>query len=61
MDDSSGGTAPDGVYGVWCDPKGHMNNPRWLSTDSMNYEAAIALADKMNRANKQWHYYAKPI
>lgn len=54
-------TAPEGFYGVWCEPRGHMNTPRWITDKPSSYEEAIAIADQMNRANKQWHYYAKPI
>ena len=53
---------PEGLYGVWCEPKGHMNNPQWLASfDPVSYEVAIVEADRMNRLNKLWHYYAKPI
>lgn len=52
---------PDGSYGVWCEPKGHLHNPQWITKSPISYEEAVALADLMNRANKAWHYYAKPI
>ena len=53
--------APDGLYGVFCEPKGHMHDPRWVSSNPKSYEAAVAEADFMNRSNHSWHYYAKPI
>jgi hypothetical protein len=53
--------APEGLYGVFCEPKGHMHDPRWTSSEPKPYEAAIAEADLMNRSNHAWHYYAKPI
>lgn len=53
--------APAGLYGVFCEPKGHMHDPRWISSEPKPYEAAVAEADYMNRSNHQWHYYAKPI
>ena len=52
---------PAGEYGVWCVPKGHINDPRWLDHKPLTYEAACAEADRMNRTNLQWHYYAYPI
>lgn len=55
------GTPPSGTYGVWAEPRGHMNNPRWITLDPMTYDEAIEKSDFMNRANKLWHYYAKPI
>ena len=61
MNNSEFGTSPEGDYGIYCEPKGHSNNPRWLSDKHMTYDEAINKADEMNRVNKQWHYYAKPI
>jgi len=52
---------PSGMYGVWCEPNGHHNDPRWLSREPSTYEVAVLLADKMNRRNKMWNYHAKPI
>ncbi len=54
-------TPPEGLYGVWSEPMGHLGNPRWITSLPLSYEPAIALADQMNRANKKWHYYAKPV
>lgn len=53
--------APSGLYGVFCEPKGHMGDPRWTSSEPKSYEAAVVEADFMNRSNHSWHYYAKPI
>ena len=53
--------APEGLYGVFCEPKGHMHDPRWVSSEPKPYEAAVSEADFMNRSNHSWHYYAKPI
>lgn len=58
-----------GLYGIFCEPKGSaynevcssMRNPQWISTSKLSYEEAIKKADEMNRANKEWHYYAKPL
>jgi hypothetical protein len=52
---------PGGMYGVWCEPKGHMHDPRWLSAEPSTYEAAVLLADRMNRLNNKWNYSAKWI
>lgn len=52
---------PQGLYGVWCEPRGHLQNPRWLDQKPLNYEEAAKLADQMCRANKEWHYSAKPV
>lgn len=54
-------TAPEGEYGIFCEPLGHFGNPGWMSERPMNYEEAVKEADFMCRANKFWHYYAKPI
>ena len=55
-------TIPKGFYGVFCEPKGHMHDPRWLNIDKpISYEEAVLEADFMNRSNHAWHYYAKPI
>lgn len=54
--------APDGLYGIFCEPKGNKNrNSTWLNINPTSYDVAIAQADFMNRSNKEWHYYAKPI
>lgn len=55
------GSPPKGLYGVFCEPLGHKSEPRWTHTESGSYESAVAEADRMNRVNKYWHYYAKPI
>jgi hypothetical protein len=55
-----GDPPPEGVYGVWSEPKGHINQPGWIRGE-MTYEEAIVVADCMNRANSQWHYTAKPV
>lgn len=54
---------PQGMYRVWCDPRRQDSSlcGRWLSNPAMPYEEAIKVADKMNRANHLWHYYAKPV
>lgn len=53
--------APEGEYGVFCEPLGHKGDPCWTSSPKCTYEEAIKEADFMNRANHAWHYYAKPI
>jgi hypothetical protein len=54
--------APSGSYGVFCEPLGHMGDPKWSGKRvPMTYEEATKEADFMCRANNQWHYYAKPI
>jgi hypothetical protein len=52
---------PEGLYGVWCEPRGHLDNPCWLGRKPMPYEEAIKEADRMCRNNHAWHYYAKPV
>lgn len=52
---------PSGMYGIWCEPKGHMQDPRWLSATPQPYEDALRLADRMNRLNTLWNYHAKPL
>jgi hypothetical protein len=53
--------APLGLYGVFCEPVGHKNNPCWTNSPPKSYEEAVKEADFMNRSNPAWHYYAKPI
>jgi hypothetical protein len=52
---------PDGIYGVWCEPKGHAHDPRWFASKETSYEEAAKEADNMNRANQSWHYSARWI
>lgn len=53
---------PEGLYAVWCEPIGHISNPRWLEDgQSHPYEIAVRLADLMNKANQQWHYSTKRV
>lgn len=52
---------PEGLYGVYYEPKGQMGNPGWLTKPPMSYEEAIKEADYMCRANHAWNYYAKPV
>ena len=62
-------TPPPGLYGVFCEGKSGMQAPHWLHffvdgkrmDDGCSYDEACKEADTMNRANKEWHYYAKPI
>lgn len=52
---------PSGNYGVFCEPLGHIGNPKYFSSKPITYEEAVIVADLMCRANNQWHYYPKPI
>ena len=62
MEDES--TSPPGQYGIFCEPRGNLNKddkPRWLDDRrELSYQEASAEADKYNRTNFQWCYYAKP-
>jgi hypothetical protein len=57
--------APTGPYGVYCEPLvgslGKLAIPRWSDAGNRTYEEAVKEADLMNRSDKHWHYYAKPI
>jgi hypothetical protein len=53
--------APEGLYGVFCEPIGHKGYPRLTASDPKPYEDAVKEADSMNRSNHAWHYYAKPL
>ena len=53
--------APEGLYGVFCEPLGHKGDPCWTQSAPKDYAGAAREADFMNRANQAWHYYAKPI
>ena len=58
-------TTPPEEYGVWAEAPHHQHNPQWIAKEGSffkgTYDEAIKLADEMCRANKWWHYYAKPV
>lgn len=58
-------TMPPGFYGIFCEPRGTLNKDdlaRWLDDRrELSYDEASKEADKYNRTNFQWNYYAKPI
>lgn len=59
----SEGKIPEGKYGIWCDPiKNDGRHSGWFPHFvPTNYQNAIKEADRLNRLNDQWNYYAKPI
>ncbi|MFW9879539.1 MAG: hypothetical protein ACFFG0_41210 [Candidatus Thorarchaeota archaeon] len=53
---------PTGKWGIFAEPrKDNRQMSQWLNFEPTNYELAFREADKMNRSNPAWFYYAKPI
>ncbi len=53
--------APEGPYGVWCEPVGHLGNPQWMDSTPVSFENAQRDADRMCRVNPAWHYTSRPL